>query len=47
MQMPDPDPAILARKARLVAALERVLPEGAVIHDPRETRADECDALTA
>ncbi len=46
MQMPVPDQAILARKARIVARLEKVLP-GGVIHDPAETRAYECDALTA
>ncbi|WP_299685315.1 FAD-linked oxidase C-terminal domain-containing protein [uncultured Tateyamaria sp.] len=47
MQMPDPDPQILSRKARVVARLRDVLPSGAVIDDPAETRAYECDALTA
>ncbi len=47
MQMPDPDPAILTNKARIVERLQSVLPESAVIHDPVETRAYECDALTA
>jgi glycolate oxidase len=47
MQMPDPDPAILARKADVVARLRAVLPGDAVIDDPDETRAYECDALTA
>ncbi|MBC7133747.1 MAG: FAD-binding protein [Roseovarius sp.] len=47
MQMPDPNPAILARKAELVARLREVLPADAVISDPAETRAYECDALTA
>lgn len=47
MEMPQPDPAILARKDRLVQRLSQVLPEGAVIHDVAETRAYECDALTA
>ncbi len=47
MQMPDPDPRILARKPQIVAQLQAVLPEGAVIHDPLQTRAYECDALTA
>src|SRR5690606_5565830 len=37
---------ILARKAEIVARLAAVLPEG-VIHDPAETRAYECDGLTA
>jgi glycolate oxidase len=47
MQMPEPNPAILARKADLVARLRKVLPPDAVIEDPVETRAYECDALTA
>ncbi|KPA20448.1 putative FAD-linked oxidoreductase [Shimia sp. SK013] len=47
MQMPDPDRAILARKDRIVARLRQVLPEHAVISDEVETRAYECDALTA
>ncbi|MFD2741045.1 FAD-linked oxidase C-terminal domain-containing protein [Sulfitobacter aestuarii] len=47
MEMPRPDAGIMARKAQLVARLQDVLPGNAVIHDPRETRAYECDALTA
>ncbi|QEW18265.1 putative FAD-linked oxidoreductase [Marinibacterium anthonyi] len=47
MQMPEPNTAILARKDRVVARLRDVLPGGAVISDPAETRAYECDALTA
>ena len=47
MQMPDPDPAILARKAEIVRRLQGVLRPDAVIHDPAEVRAYECDALTA
>ncbi len=47
MQMPAPNPAILSRKAELVARLRAVLPADAVIADPAETRAYECDALTA
>ena len=47
MQMPVPDPAILALKSRLVERLLGVLPADAVIHDETETRAYECDALTA
>ncbi len=47
MQMPPPDPAILSRKGEVVSRLEAVLPPGAVIHDEAETRAYECDALTA
>jgi glycolate oxidase len=47
MEMPLPDAAILSRKAAIVARLLGVLPADAVIHDPAETRAYECDALTA
>lgn len=47
MDLPLPDPAILARKARIVASLRAVLPADAVIDDPAETRAYECDGLSA
>ncbi|SFA86267.1 glycolate oxidase [Poseidonocella pacifica] len=47
MDMPAPNPAILARKARMVQRLSEVLPPDAVIHDEAETRAYECDALSA
>ncbi|MBD3664879.1 FAD-binding protein [Sulfitobacter sp. TSTF-M16] len=47
MEMPVPDPRVLSRKARVVSRLLEVLPADAVIHDERETRAYECDALTA
>ena len=47
MDMPLPDHAVLSRKQEIVARLARVLPDGAVISDPAETRAYECDALTA
>ncbi|MEL6679335.1 MAG: FAD-linked oxidase C-terminal domain-containing protein, partial [Pseudomonadota bacterium] len=47
MEMPVPDAAILSRKGDIVAKLLEVLPADAVIHDPAETRAYECDALTA
>jgi glycolate oxidase len=45
--MPLPDPTVIARKADIVAGLQAILPRDAVIHDPAETRAYECDALTA
>ncbi|MCL4109689.1 UNVERIFIED_CONTAM: hypothetical protein GTU68_018416 [Idotea baltica] len=45
--MPKPDAAIIARKAAIVARLQQVLPNDAVVHDETETRAYECDALTA
>ena len=47
MQMPVPDSSVLARKARIVERLLAVLPSDAVIHDETETRAYECDGLTA
>ncbi|OZB18209.1 MAG: FAD-binding oxidoreductase [Rhodobacterales bacterium 34-62-10] len=47
MDMPTPNPAILAKKPRLVERLLHVLPADAVIHLEAETRAYECDALTA
>ncbi|MCK8465005.1 FAD-binding protein [Aliiroseovarius sp. S1339] len=47
MQMPTPDAAILARKDQIVKRLQSVLPDGAVVHDPIQTRVYECDALTA
>ena len=47
MDMPAPKLAILGRKAAIVAALRDVLPADAVIDAPEETRAYECDALSA
>jgi len=47
MELPTPDPHILARKDRIVSRLREVMSEGDVIHDERETRAYECDALSA
>ena len=45
--MPSPDQTVLNRKAAIVAALAEVLPADSVISDEHETRAYECDALTA
>ena len=47
MEMPVPNAAILARKSALIEKLQSVLPKDAVIHEPSETRAYECDGLTA
>lgn len=47
MDMPLPDPSILSRKARIVDRLRAILPHDAVIDAPAETRAYDCDALTA
>ena len=47
MQMPTPDPTVIARKAAIAARLREALPAAAVIDDPAELKAYECDALTA
>jgi len=47
MEMPAPDAKIMAKKAMLVDRLMGVLPKDAVIHDEFQTKAYECDALTA
>lgn len=47
ISMPKPDAGVLARKPEIVAALVAALPPDTVICDPEETRAYECDALTA
>ncbi|HTJ63151.1 MAG TPA: FAD-linked oxidase C-terminal domain-containing protein [Alphaproteobacteria bacterium] len=45
--MPEPDQAILARKAAIVAALKVIVPGEGVIHAADALRAYESDALTA
>ncbi|MCB2136173.1 MAG: FAD-binding protein, partial [Rhodobacteraceae bacterium] len=47
MDMPVPSDSVLTRKAAIVARLRRLLPDDAVIDDPAETLAYECDGLTA
>ncbi|KQB96968.1 glycolate oxidase subunit GlcD [Loktanella sp. 1ANDIMAR09] len=47
MQMPQPSASVIGRKDQIVARLSEVLPRDAVISDESETRAYECDALTA
>jgi len=47
MELPEPDPSILSRKAEIVARFRRVLTDGATIHTEEEVRAYECDALAA
>ncbi|MEM7241648.1 MAG: FAD-linked oxidase C-terminal domain-containing protein [Pseudomonadota bacterium] len=47
MDMPRPNQWVIDKKPLLVERLLSVLPADAVIHDPDETRAYECDALTA
>ncbi|MFZ1468571.1 MAG: FAD-linked oxidase C-terminal domain-containing protein [Paracoccaceae bacterium] len=47
MDMPQPNMGVIARKAQILARLAEVLPKDAVIGDATETRAYECDALSA
>ncbi|MDA9948124.1 FAD-binding protein [Paracoccaceae bacterium] len=47
MEMPKPDRSVIDRKALIVDALFKVLPSDSVIFDEHETRAYECDGLTA
>ncbi|KUJ77986.1 glycolate oxidase subunit GlcD [Ruegeria marisrubri] len=47
MEMPKPNPGVMSRKAMLLERLRSVLPDDAIIHEEVETRAYECDALTA
>ncbi|HWU26879.1 MAG TPA: FAD-linked oxidase C-terminal domain-containing protein [Rhizomicrobium sp.] len=46
MRLPEPDSAILARRAEIVAALEQLVP-GGVIHEPAGLAAYDGDALPA
>ncbi|SDF92244.1 FAD-linked oxidase C-terminal domain-containing protein [Rhodobacter capsulatus] len=47
MQMPLPSARVLAEKTLIVKRLRAILPSDSVIDDPAETRAYECDALSA
>src|ERR1700730_15693435 len=47
MQMPSLDPAILARRSEIVAALRAIVPGEGVIDDLDGMRPYECDALSA
>ena len=47
MDMPQPSLTVLSRRDQIVAGLRALLPGDAVIDDPSETRAYECDALAA
>ncbi|MBN7784404.1 FAD-binding protein [Ponticoccus gilvus] len=47
MQMPEPNARVVDAKARIADRLSAVLPADALITDEAETRAYECDALTA
>ncbi|MCF6303215.1 MAG: FAD-binding oxidoreductase, partial [Devosiaceae bacterium] len=45
--MPEPSAKVLALKNELVAQLSKCLSPDAIISDPVETKAYECDALSA
>ena len=47
MEMPVPSALVISRKDQLLSRLREVLPRDAVISDISETRAYECDGLTA
>ena len=47
MQMPPPDPALLARRSEFLSALRAIVPGEGVIGDDAELAAYECDGLTA
>ena len=47
MQMPSPDKTILKIRPQIIAQLRAALPAECVIDDERETKAYECDALSA
>ena len=47
MQMPQPNAGVLSRNDQIVARLAAVLPPDSLMSDIAETRAYECDALTA
>ena len=47
IRFPDPDPAIMARRAEIVAGLAAILPPECLVTSEDERRAFETDALTA
>ncbi|KJZ19563.1 FAD-linked oxidase C-terminal domain-containing protein [Loktanella sp. S4079] len=47
MEMPAPNASVLSQKDQILRRLRAVLPHDAVISDEAQTRAYECDALTA
>ncbi len=47
IEMPNPDTALIARKDEIVRMLIKAIGKEGVIHEPAETLAYECDALTA
>ena len=47
MRMPEPDAAVLVRRAEILSALGRILPPESIIADADGLAVYECDALTA
>jgi glycolate oxidase len=47
MQMPEPDPDVIARRGAILAGLRALLPDDAVIDETVALRAYECDGYTA
>jgi glycolate oxidase len=47
MQMPEPDSAVIARRAEILRELRQILPDDGVIAEQAGLRAYECDGLTA
>ena len=47
MEMPTPNPSVIARRSQIVDRLEAALGKDSVISAPEEIKAYECDALTA
>ena len=47
MKMPDPDQAVLARRAEIIAALRAIVPAQSVISEEKELAVYESDGLTA
>jgi glycolate oxidase len=45
--MPDPDQAVLARRAEIIAAMRTIVPDQSVIADEKELAVYESDGLTA
>ncbi|QIE57533.1 FAD-binding protein [Pikeienuella piscinae] len=47
MEMPEPNPHVMANRDEIIARLETALPDGAVISALEAVRVYECDALSA
>ena len=47
MKMPDPDQAVLARRAEIIAAMRTIVPDQSVITEEKELAVYESDGLTA